>query len=200
MELWFYLKQEPRLRGQHTRRRTTKNLHPRSSRARQESSCRSCPLDKDLSWKSGYRTCGLGNFTCPVTALIRHYQALRKIRLRVARLNSCFIPQSYEEITGTLAVRALFIAVISGCLAECTFAPIRCFDSTCVNATAALLAAGFATTVVYDPHVVTGAATLCTTRNRQFSLHLLMIRPCWCVPRVYVVRCQKSRVGNEKAD
>ena len=30
-----------------------KNLHPRSSEARRESFC---PLDKDLSWKSGYRT------------------------------------------------------------------------------------------------------------------------------------------------
>src|SRR5882762_10151901 len=44
------LKQEPRLRGQHTRRRIRKDLHPRSSVARRESFC---PLDKDLSWKSG---------------------------------------------------------------------------------------------------------------------------------------------------
>ena len=55
MEVWFYLKEEPRLRSQHTRRRTRKNLHPRSSEARQESFC---PLDKDLSWKSAYRTSG----------------------------------------------------------------------------------------------------------------------------------------------
>src|SRR6267154_4952832 len=33
--------------------RNQKNLHPRSSQARQESFC---PLDKDLSWKSGNRT------------------------------------------------------------------------------------------------------------------------------------------------
>ena len=32
-----------------------KELHPRSSVARRESFC---PLDKDLSWKSRYRTCG----------------------------------------------------------------------------------------------------------------------------------------------
>src|SRR6267142_408803 len=51
------LKQEPRLRGQHTRRRIRKDLHPRSSVARRESFC---PLDKDLSWKSANRTCGLG--------------------------------------------------------------------------------------------------------------------------------------------
>src|SRR5216684_6040368 len=50
MEVWFYLKEEPRLRSQHTRRRIRKNLYPRSSEARQESFL---PLDKDLSWKSG---------------------------------------------------------------------------------------------------------------------------------------------------
>src|SRR6266404_8894621 len=96
-------------------------------------------------------------------------------------LHRCFIPESYEEITGTLAVRALFIAEISGCLAVCTFAPIRCLDSASVNAAAALIAAGFGTAAVRDPHVVTGAATLCTTGNREFSFHLLMIRLCWCV-------------------
>src|SRR5579863_5702899 len=42
----------PRLRGPHTRRRIRKDLHPRSSVARRESSC---PLDKDLSWKSPNR-------------------------------------------------------------------------------------------------------------------------------------------------
>src|SRR5258708_27945887 len=47
------IKKEPRLRSPHTRRRIRKNLHPRSSEARRESFC---PLDKDLSWKSGYRT------------------------------------------------------------------------------------------------------------------------------------------------
>src|SRR5882762_9443663 len=34
------------------RRRIRKNLYPRSSEARRKSSC---PLDKDLSWKSDYR-------------------------------------------------------------------------------------------------------------------------------------------------
>src|SRR5260370_42052755 len=43
MEVWFDLNEEPQLRSQHTRRRTRKNLHPRSSEARQESFC---PLDK----------------------------------------------------------------------------------------------------------------------------------------------------------
>ena len=101
--------------------------------------------------------------------------------MSVAGLDRCFIPESHEEITGTLAVWAFFIAEISGCLAVCAFAPIRCLDSTSVGATAALFAAGFGTAGVRDPHVVTGAATLCTTGNREFSFHLLMIRLCWCV-------------------
>ena len=100
---------------------------------------------------------------------------------RIAGLNGCFIPEPHEEIARTLAVRALFIAEISGCLAVCAFAPIRCFDSASVDATAALFAAGFGTAAVRDPHVVTGAATLCTTGNREFSFHLLMIRLCWCI-------------------
>jgi hypothetical protein len=57
MEVWFFLgKKKLRLRGQHARRRNRKNLHPRSSGARRESFC---PLDKDLSWKSRYRTSAL---------------------------------------------------------------------------------------------------------------------------------------------
>jgi hypothetical protein len=35
-----------------------KELHLRSSEARRESLC---PLDKDLSWKSDYRTCGFAD-------------------------------------------------------------------------------------------------------------------------------------------
>jgi hypothetical protein len=101
--------------------------------------------------------------------------------------SSRFIPQAHEEVAGTFAIRAFFIAVISGCLTVCTFDPISC-DSNCVNAAAALFAAGFATTSVCDPYVVTSAATLCTTRNRQFSLHLLMIRPCRCVHLFHIGR------------
>ena len=101
--------------------------------------------------------------------------------------SSRFIPQALEEVAGTFAIRAFFIAVISGCLTVCTFDPISC-DSNCVNAAAALFAAGFATTSVCDPYVVTSAATLCTTRNRQFSLHLLMIRPCRCVHLFHIGR------------
>ena len=60
-------REEPRPRGQHTRRRNGKDFHPRSSKARRESFC---PLDKDLSWKSPYRTLRVGPiFTSPLTAL-----------------------------------------------------------------------------------------------------------------------------------
>src|SRR6202011_5284930 len=40
-------------RPTHAAKKFKKNLHPRSSEARRESFC---PLDKDLSWKSRYRT------------------------------------------------------------------------------------------------------------------------------------------------
>src|SRR6266852_5293247 len=50
--LVLHIKKEPRPRGQDTRREIRRDLHPRSSQARQESFC---PLDKDLSWKSGNR-------------------------------------------------------------------------------------------------------------------------------------------------
>src|SRR5258708_5875366 len=53
MEVWFDLNEEPQLRSQHTRRRTRKNLHPRSSEARQESFC---PFDKVSN-----RTCSYWN-------------------------------------------------------------------------------------------------------------------------------------------
>src|SRR5437660_11880193 len=53
MEVWFYGNRnhgcEANTRGEKSR----KDLHPRSSVARRESFC---PLDKDLSWKSDYRT------------------------------------------------------------------------------------------------------------------------------------------------
>jgi hypothetical protein len=68
-------KKEPRLRGQHTRgEETKKNLHPRSSEARPESCC---PLDKDLSWKSDYRTCGspqkhLSDKRCGLNGSMQH--------------------------------------------------------------------------------------------------------------------------------
>ena len=90
-------------------------------------------------------------------------------------LNRCFVPQPHEQVARTFAVWTFFIAVISGCFAVCTIDPISP-DSSCVHAAAALLVAGFATTAVCDPDVVTSTTTLCTTRNRQFSLHLLRPR------------------------
>src|SRR5580765_238824 len=46
---------EPRPRGQHTRRKNLKEFTPALLRS---ASGEFCSLDKDLSWKSGYRRCG----------------------------------------------------------------------------------------------------------------------------------------------
>ena len=51
MEVWFSIVRN-RGREAKTHADEEKDLHPRSSRARQESFC---PPDKDLSWKSGNR-------------------------------------------------------------------------------------------------------------------------------------------------
>ena len=114
----------------------------------------------------------------------------------MTRLNGCFSAGADEEIADTFAVRAFRIAVISGCLTGRTFGPIEWLDSHCVNAIAALLAAGFATATVCDSHVVTSAAALSTTRNRQFSLHSLMIRAFACAdetpPRITVASYSMS--------
>jgi hypothetical protein len=75
------------------------------------------------------------------------------------RLNRRFIPQD-EYIADTFAVGAFFVAVISGCLTECTFVPIRYFSSNCVNAVAALFTSDFGTATVRDRQVVASAATL----------------------------------------
>jgi hypothetical protein len=50
MEVGFYAKQEPRLRGQHDALKQRKDLYPHSSESVRESSC---PLDKDLSLEVG---------------------------------------------------------------------------------------------------------------------------------------------------
>ena len=50
-------KKEPRPRGQHTRRKNLKEFTPALLRS---ASGEFCSLDKDLSWKSGYRTMGSG--------------------------------------------------------------------------------------------------------------------------------------------
>src|SRR6202030_3499997 len=78
--------------------------------------------------------------------------------------------------------------VISGCLALSTFAP-NSFDSDGVGAAAASFADVSATTTICDPDVVTSAATFCTSGNRQFSLHLSMIRPWGCFDLFHTGRC-----------
>jgi hypothetical protein len=59
-----------------------------------------------------------------------------------------------------------------------TLDPVKGFGGDGVDSGAPLLADGFGTTTVCHPDVVTNATTLCTTGNRQVSLHSLMIRPC----------------------
>src|SRR5580693_1494144 len=76
MEVWFFWKKEPRLRGPRTRRSIQRNLHQRSSEARQENFC---PLDKDLSWKSPYRTCSW---------LVLHFSGNRVISNEAGRCKS----------------------------------------------------------------------------------------------------------------
>jgi hypothetical protein len=95
------------------------------------------------------------------------------------RSNRFFIPHAHEQIAGAFAVRAFFIAVISGCFTLPTFDPVRYFFGNCVDAVTALSADDFAATAVCDPLVVSGAAALCATRNGQVSLHFLMIRLRW---------------------
>ena len=65
-----------RPRGQHTRRRITKNLHPRSSEARQENCC---PLDKDLLWKSDDRKIELLT-RCPFSQRCKKAQTVHPVR------------------------------------------------------------------------------------------------------------------------
>jgi hypothetical protein len=61
-----------------------------------------------------------------------------------------------------------------------TLDPVKGFGGDGVDSSAPLFTDGLGTTAVCHPDVVTNSATLCTTRNRQISLHSLMIRPCWC--------------------
>ena len=95
-------------------------------------------------------------------------------------LNRCLKAWAHEQIADTSAVRTFLIAVVSGGLAVRTFGPIKFLAGNCVDAIAAVLVAGSATTSVHDPDVVAGAATLGTAGDRQFSLHRhrLMIRAC----------------------
>jgi Domain of unknown function (DUF4382) len=66
MEVWFSIVRNPG-READTRAEAQRVLHPRSSRAPQESFC---PLDKDLSWKSENRTSCSQYLTWTVTGTI----------------------------------------------------------------------------------------------------------------------------------
>jgi hypothetical protein len=120
------------------------------------------------------------NYTASMDGIPTVHWSLGQRCQEQLRSNRFFIPHAHEQIAGAFAVRAFFIAVISGCFTLGTFDPVRCFFGNCVNAVAALSADDFAATAVCDPLVVSSAAALCATRNRQVSLHFLMIRLRWC--------------------
>jgi hypothetical protein len=109
------------------------------------------------------------------------------VRLKVEGLNRCLKDWAHEQIANTFAVRTFLIPVVAGCFTVRTFGPIKLFGGNCVNAIAAMLVAGFATTTVCDPDVVASAATLGTAGDRQFSFHRhrLMIRACGYIRLFY---------------
>ena len=74
-------------------------------------------------------------------------------------LNRCFVTQG-QYVADTFTVGAFFVAVITGCLTECTVVPIRCLASDCVNAIATSFTADFGTSTICDRQVVARAATL----------------------------------------
>jgi hypothetical protein len=77
-----------------------------------------------------------------------------------------------------LALRAVFIAVISGRFTVRTIFPIGTVRGTCVSAVAAFTGVVFTTTTVCQFTVVTCAAALGAMRNGEISLqHVDMIRP-----------------------
>jgi hypothetical protein len=111
-------KKKPRLRGQHTRPRNRKSLHPRSSEARRESFC---PLDKDLSWKSRYRTGAFGPiFACSVVALINRNPGL-------GGLPTCGISTPFQQALKTNSSQAERPPMLSATTVAAAF-PKRCTE------------------------------------------------------------------------
>src|ERR1700730_11692313 len=89
------IKKKPRLRSQHTRRRTEKNLHPRSSEARQESFL---PLDKDLSWKSAYRRTGFRAISIVRLRFIEAVKRTAKPGSRPCGPSAAFFPRGIQPV------------------------------------------------------------------------------------------------------
>ena len=77
-----------------------------------------------------------------------------------------------------MALRAVFIAVISGRFTVGTIFPIGTIGGTCVSAVAAFSGVAFTTTAVGHFTVVTCATALGAMGNGEISLqHVDMIRP-----------------------
>ena len=94
------------------------------------------------------------------------------------RLDVGFIVEAHEQIAGTFATGAFFVAEIAGGIALIAFSPIGWLDGGGVGAAAALRADGFAATSIGDSGVVTHSAAVCAASDRQVSLHVMMIRRC----------------------
>jgi hypothetical protein len=89
-----------------------------------------------------------------------------------------FFCRAHEKIADTLALRAVFIAVISGRFTMGTIFPIGTVGGTCVSADAAFSGVAFTTTTVGHFTVVTCAPALGAMGNGEISLqHVDMIRP-----------------------
>ena len=106
MEVWFSIVRNPG-READTRAEAQRVLHPRSSRAPQESFC---SLDKDLSWKSENGTSGLGresSFRIPPSLPSAVMTAWPATRPRIPSLSS-------------VRTRSMCCLLVSGFLTEIT--------------------------------------------------------------------------------
>jgi hypothetical protein len=89
----------------------------------------------------------------------------------LVRLNDgLFLCRAHKKIADTLALRAVFIAVISGCLTVGTLFPIATVEGTSVSAVAAFSGDSFGTTTVGHSSVVTRASAFGAMGHGEFSL------------------------------
>jgi hypothetical protein len=114
-----------------------------------------------------------------------HSEAARESRVaRVCRntdrpySNRFCIPEPHEQVASTSAVRAFFIAIISGRFTMDTFDPVRCFVGNRVNAVAALFAEDIATSAVCgDGWVIrNGSQSSSTVSSRCCSRTRMLLR------------------------
>ena len=94
-----------------------------------------------------------------------------EVREHAGRLNdSLFFSRAHEKIADPLALRAVFIAVISGRLTVWTIFPIATVAGTCVSAVAAFSGDSSTTTTFCHFTVVTRATAMGAMRNGEVSL------------------------------